>query len=182
MPGIRLKTKDLERRRSKIARMLRPLRANRPVPCDMTHAWPGNGIALGAHDGAVTDRDYRGWRFRSRAKDVWCAYFEVWHHAGPRIPLSLACAYFTLFVTNRESKTLEELFCIHCDPDDQSDMKRGPHLHVTKACHPLPKCHFPLNYSHLNHVLESIETLNTAMCNAIAIVATEVLPRFPANA
>lgn len=182
MAGIRLKTKDLESRRSKIARMLRPLRANLSVPCDMTHDKSGNGIVLAAHSGRGAGRDYRDWRFRSKARDVWCQYFEVWTDADPQNRLSLTRAYFTLFLINREQNQLEELLCIHCDPGDQSDMKRGPHLHVTKAVHPLPKCHFPLNYSHLNDVLKSIQTLDTAMCKAIRIVATEVIPRFPANA
>lgn len=182
MGVIRLKTDDLNRRRRMIGRMLRPLHAGQFVPCDMTHSKSGNGIVLAAHSGHGTDRDYRNWRFRSKAKDVWCQYFEVWSDADSRIQLSLVCAYLTLFLINRVNQKFEELLCIHCDPDDQSDTKRGPHLHVMKAVNPLPKCHFALNYSHLNDVLESIQTLDRAMCKAIAIVAKEVIPRFPANA
>lgn len=182
MRAIRLKRENLNRRRKEIERMLKPLRADKRGACDITYDKHRNGMVLGVHDGPVTDRDYRKWRFRSIAKDVWCKYFEVWNDDDPRSGFSLARAYFTLFITNRENNQLEELLCIHCDPDDQSDMKRGPHLHVTKAAHPLPKCHIPLNYGHLNDVLKSMQTLDRAMCKAIVIVATEVIPRFPANA
>ena len=162
--------------------MLKPLRSNRLVACDITHDRSGNGMVLGAHDGHVTDRDYRGWHFRSSAKGVRCQYFEVWIDADPRSRLTLYRAYFKLSVINRVDNMFEEFLCIHCDPDDQSDMKRGPHLHVTKGDDPLPKCHFPLNYGHLNEVLKSIQTMHAAMCEAIMIVAKEVIPRFTANA
>ena len=181
MQAIRLKREDLNRRRKVIGRMLKPLRADQLVACGITRDKSGNGIVLAAHSGLGTDRDYRNWRFRSKAKDVWCQYFEIWIDAGPQSQLRLFRAYFTLLLIDEASGRFEEVLCIHCDPDEESDMKRGPHLHVMKATHPLPKCHFPLNYSHLNEVLESIQTLNTAMCKAIAIVAIEVIPRFPAN-
>ncbi|MGB2987603.1 MAG: hypothetical protein WBE26_17190, partial [Phycisphaerae bacterium] len=113
--------------------MLKPLRADQLVGCDITHDKSGNGTVLGAHDGPRGNRDYSEWYFRSSAKDVWCQYFEIWSDADPQSQRRLVCAYFKLSVINPENKTLEEFLCIHCDPDDQSDMKRGPHLHVTKA-------------------------------------------------
>lgn len=182
MAGIRLRRSDLGGRRMKIGRMLKPLHANRLVPCGVTHVRFGHGIVLGAHDGRGKSRDYRDWHFRSEAKDVWCQYFEVWTDTDSRSRLSLACAYFTLFLINRENKKFEEVLCIHCDPDDRSDMKRGPHLHVTKADDPIPKCHFPLNYGHLDDVLTSIQTLHEAMRKAITMVAKEVIPRFSDDA
>ena len=181
MGAIRLKTEDLDHRRSAIRRMLKPLRAYQPVACGLTHDKAGNGMVLGAHDGHVRDKDYREWYFRSSAKNVWCQYFEVWNDTEPQNRLSLVRAYFTVFIADRATGQFEELLCIHCDPNDESDMKRGPHLHVTKAIDPLPKCHFPLNYSHLDHVLTSIQTLHDAMYKAIVIVAKEVIPRFPTN-
>ena len=51
MGAIRLKTVDVESRRRKIGRMLKPLHANQLVPCDVTHDKSGNGIVLAAHDG-----------------------------------------------------------------------------------------------------------------------------------
>ena len=148
----------------------------------MTHDKTGNGIVLGAHDGLGRSRDYLEWRFRSEAKGVSCQYFEVWNDAGPQSLLRLGCAYFTVLVLDNASRQYEELLCIHCDPDDDSDVKRGTHLHVTKCYDPIPKCHFPLNYGHLEDVLSSIHKLDEAMGNVIACVAAEVIPRFPTTA
>jgi len=133
---------------------------------------------LAIHDGGVSKLPYRRWCFRTHVKGLRAAYFELWKPAGAGSELRLDRAYFTLMQVVGPDKPYRELLGIHCDPDDASRLKKGPHLHVAHAHDPLPHCHFPLNLGHLDSILTDIAELTYAIELALGVVAEDVLPRY----
>ncbi|MFA4974268.1 MAG: hypothetical protein WC683_16800 [bacterium] len=142
------------------------------------------GRAIAAHEGNASTTDYRDWRFRTAARDVWGQYFEIWKPLGSRQDeWYLHQAYLHLFRTEMPSHSLIEFLALHSDPNDETDepvgsYKRGPHLHVTQSSEPLPHCHFPLNLGQLDQVLSSVDDLTLALESAIGVIAHDVLGRF----
>lgn len=126
---------------------------------------------------------HENWYFRTLARRVYCKYHELWCRLGDRDLWSMEQAYLSVFMLMTPTAERVSVLCVHSDPNDTSDgrvkdYKRGPHLHVQNASYPLPKCHFPLNYGHLDAVLRSAESLTGAMHAAVQIVADELLSRY----
>jgi len=180
---LTLSADDLFRRRGRsVASLLKPLASNNRVNVDLADgAWHG-GKALGAFDASKPRSDPREWLFRTFVSDIRCNYFELWKPTTAADSFTIDRAYLSVFrVVAPAGK--DYLLCLHCDPHDPSPnplgrWKRGPHLHVEKAEDPLPKCHIPLNYGHLDQVLASMEALMTALGDAINLIARDVLPRY----
>lgn len=181
MPTIVIDLDQLNPRVTVVRSILQPLKRGRPVPCAMPpHQYQG-GKFIAAHDGGKLGDHPRDWNFRTFAHNIWCQYFELWKPNDTHSQWSLDKAYLTLLAMNREQRKLEELICVHCDPDATDEeplrtFKRGPHLHVVKS--PLAKSHFPLNLGHLDAVLFSVDSLTSALQGAIAVLAEEVVKRY----
>ena len=94
---------------------------------------------------------------------------------------TLQAAYLTILKLERGAGS--EILGVHCDPLDKSgepmrSFKKGPHLHVKWAREPLPRSHIPLNYGHVDEVLEDVAAFTKALGAAIFVVRHEVLARF----
>ncbi len=90
------------------------------------------------------------------------ANLHLYHVSGPRSQLD------------------EQLLALHCEPDEHGEterlkFKRGPHIHVCAGGNALSKAHFPLNYSHLDGALQTMDELMSVWETAIKIVQIEVL-------
>jgi hypothetical protein len=122
---------------------------------------------------------YRDWFFRTDSDVIRGQYFEEWvSDDGTEWRLSQACLH--LFRMYSRYDKPEEVLAIHCEPRELGDslkqkLKRGPHVHLKPAKHPLDKAHFPLNYGHLDSVLKSRITLATAFEDAVAVALAEVV-------
>ena len=177
MPFV-ARARDLKRRTRQVVKMLRPIRGPRDVGCELGPGPQPGTMVLWAHEGAARASEYRNARFRTRCHTLWCQYFEVWKEQCPEGELVLKRAYLTVFLVERHPGGLQEVVSVHSDPTDDSDVKRGPHLHVHRATHPIPKCHFALNYQYLEETLLSAQTLMEGFDSAIAILDAEVIERF----
>ena len=110
-------------------------------------------------------------------------YFELYSPLKSGPEFVLVQAYLTLFLIDSENHTYTEILCIHSDPatvasDKNATFKQGPHLHVTCAQSPIPRCHFPLELANLSDSLRSIDSLTIAMGRAVQILSKEVLPLY----
>ena len=186
MSRITLAFEDLAPRARQITEMLSPLKTVRPLHCGFFPAPVGGGKALVAHDGFPLKDSHREYPFRLANSAIDCKYFELWTPCdNTGRTWNLVQAYFTVLLPNRQARRLEELLCVHCDPQDESDeptcwYKRSPHLHVEKAEHPLPKCHFPLCCTSLRTVSDSLHSLTSALHEAVKAVQDEVVGLYPA--
>ena len=178
MPGVELTEAELKARSRRVARLLRPLSSGGKVTCSSVPSPDGQGRVVGGHDGSIAGVPYRDWYFRSSTKDIECQYFEIWRPRLDGLSWFLDRAYFHLVFVNTSLRQRDQIICVHTDPVDAADYKRGPHLHVVNAAEPIPKCHFPLNLSDLNKVLESCESLTKAIESALKIVRIEVITAY----
>lgn len=184
MAGIRLDARVLFGGRWKtVQQLLRPLSDKGRVKCAFADGIWRTGKALGAFDGNRPQGDPTGWQFRSSVTSVKCRYHELWLPEEAGDTYRLDRAYLTIFQSARPQDVLE-LMSLHCDPHDTSpipmcDFKRGPHVHVNaKALDPMPKCHFPLNYGHLDVVMDSVDSLTKALRDAVAVIQHDVIHRY----
>lgn len=182
--SIEINIDQLNQRVRFVRELLIPLRKqNLPVACDIgRHQFYGCKV-IAAHDGAPNNTNFREMYFKTFATDISGQYYELWKPMGKQEKLCLNRAYLNVYIINRNTHKYDKLVSIHCDPYEGNDKvsclyKRGPHLHVQKAEHPIPKCHFPLNFSELDNVLSSINNITEALKNAIKIVQDEVLIRY----
>jgi hypothetical protein len=134
------------------------------------------GAALVVHDGPPP-LVHRDGKFATKHSKLHCSYFEIWKPAAAN-KVFLDRAYFTLKFADRSTENLEDVLCIHTDPDDSNVLKQCIHLHVIWAKYPIPKCHFPFDYSSLSQVLQNCSSLTEAMSRAMHLVATEVIEQF----
>lgn len=178
MASITLSEEELQRRSNSLHSLFDPLRDGRSrVALGFAKDAPGGSTALVVTDAKTTGLQYREETFRTSVKVLRCRYFELWRVARGK-NLSLDRAYFTLLEVVSPSRPFQELLCVHTDPSDNDDLKRGPHLHVSCAPDPISHCHFPLDFGFLQAVLKDCDSLTAAMRRAIAVVARDVLPRF----
>jgi hypothetical protein len=184
MSVLQIPVAQIEMRSRKVSKLLLPLRPSKiPVGCK-TCPQPFRGCkVIAAHDGTKSVESFGDWYFKTFAPDIVCQYYELWQPFRNDSKLHLFRAYLNLSLVNRSDYKFEKLLSIHCDPcEDNSNAigryKRGPHLHVQKAEYPIPECHFPLNFTELDRVLSSVDSVTEALANAIEIVRTEVLLRY----
>jgi hypothetical protein len=178
MPSLTLSTKSLRERSDKLHELFIPLRGSKPrVAIRSATDSPRGMTALVAMDEKAGAVRYLSESFRSSAPALRCSYYELWR--GPAgDDWALNRAYFTLLGVAPPARHYDALLCIHADPADDNDLKRGPHLHVSCAPDPLHRCHFPLEFGFLDKILRDCGSLTDAMKRAIDIVARDVLPRF----
>ena len=178
---IQIQIEDFSSRVAIIRDILKPLR-DAEVACEIRKGKFEGGKVIAAHSGNTAGKDYRDLMFPSRARSIRCQYFELWKPKEGSRQLFLEKAYLTIKRRNTTTHGFDELIALHCDPNNTDNgllkkFKQGPHLHVSVLDDPLPKCHFPLNYSQLDLVLTSPETLTDALRNAIMIITEEVIVR-----
>lgn len=178
MPAITIMEHDLHPRTNTLHELFTPLRNGKPrVAIGVAKDSPGGMVALVASDGKSSALGYREESFRTSADVLRCRYFELWRGSASNI-MTLDRAYFTLMEVVRETREFRDLLCIHTDPADDNDLKRGPHLHLSCAPDPMPHCHIPLAFGFLETVLQDCTSLTKAMERAIQVVAIDVLPKF----
>lgn len=178
MPSIVLPERKLRERLNTLHKLFVPLRKDKSrVACRFAGGCPGGTTALVATDERTGSVVYSGESFRTSAAGLRCRYYELWRGSGGG-NFTLNRAYFTLVEVVSETHEYREVLCIHTDPDDDNELKQGPHLHVSCAPEPMQHCHFPLEFGFLYAVLKDCDSLTSAMERAISIVATDVLPRF----
>lgn len=113
-------------------------------------------------------------------------YFETWEPAedgGGRY--FLRRAYLHVFrVEGRASE--KEILALHCEPEEDDDpdrpnlavYRRGPHLHVTAAEHPIPKAHLALVAGRVEDVLATASSLTEGLARSIEMIGQEVVDRY----
>lgn len=178
MPSITLSTKSLCERSDELHELFIPLRGpkSRLAIRSATDS-PRGTTALVAMDETTDAVHYLSESFRSSVPGLRCSYYELWQGTASDNWV-LNRAYFALLRVVPATRDYRDLLCIHADPAEDNDLKRGPHLHVSCAPDPLHRCHFPLEFGFLKMVLKDCNSLTHAMKRAIDIVARDVLPRF----
>ena len=189
MYDIRLSNARFSHRPEDVRRILKPLRGGEEVACEFCPGSYAGGRALAAHDGVDREhlRNPRDVQFATLAVDIFGQYFELWTAVDNGRSMALSQASFALYVVDRTTRSNRELISVHCEPRDNSVVplctyKRGPHLHVVQAEQPLPHCHWPLNFGHLDDVCSSVEKLTQALSQTMNIICHEVLRRYPVRA
>jgi hypothetical protein len=184
MALVKIEIDVLHTRILQIQRLLNPLRPlGRPVACDICrHQFAGCKV-IAAHQGMLPLDYYDEFRFNTFVSGIWAQYYEFWKPCDTQNKLILNRAYLNIHIENRETNVFDKLISLHCDPHEEGTTlqclyKQGPHFHVQKAEHPIPKCHFPLNLTDLDKVLSSIKEITSAMGRAIQVICDELLERY----
>lgn len=119
----------------------------------------------------------RDWRFKTLKESYWASYYEEWRAGPDRREHYLFRAYFALYQMAAGKE--REILALHTDPNEpegpHSEYKRGPHLHISWAEHPIPRAHIALNLDNLEATLSSVDTLTQAMTTALRLVREQVL-------
>ena len=178
MSHIEIEQHKLKSRGNEIQRILRPISKTKSGPAWYIKRFSSNFV-IGTNDGAPPSSDFRAWRFATTVPLLRAGYYEIWRQFDSG-QFCLEQAYLHIYETNPRIKFEQEILALHCDPNQSTDeknhvYKRGPHLHVSKAEHPLPKAHIALNRCHLNEVLASIENLTEALRLALLMVREEFI-------
>jgi len=182
--SIEINVNQLHNRVNFVRGLLVPLRKDGlPVGCEICRYQHSGCKVIAAHDGVAGTKSFAEMYFKTFTIDILGQYYEFWKPKDKEGKLCLNRAYFNMYIVNRRTHGHDKLVSIHCDPYEENNegsslYKRGPHLHVQKAEHPLPKCHFALNFSELDNILSSIDAMTEALKNAITIVQDEVLIRY----
>jgi len=169
-------------RTREVQKMLRPFwQTGKPVSCDFA-AHPKGRLITAPRTG--TAQQHEGRWFATSSNSIQAQYHEMWYPQNGEREWVLARAYFSLRrVISSSLGSTEDILCIHSEPHWEAEglpglCKKGPHLHVSAAKHPIPKVHFPLTLGHIEQVMESCDTLSAAMSLALQVVQEEVVPRF----
>jgi hypothetical protein len=182
--SIEININQLHSRVNIVGDLLVPLRKKSlPVACEICRHQSLGCKVIAAHDGVSGNKNYRSMYFKTFATNILGQYYEFWKPIDKQGKLCLNRAYLNVFIVNRNTHNYDKVVSIHCDPYEEDGeasclYKRGPHLHVQKAEYPIPKCHFPLNFTELDNILSSIDNISEALKNAIKIVQGEVLIRY----
>jgi len=184
MASVEIEVDALYARASQVQELLDPLRRSGiPVACDVCkHQYAGCKV-ITAHQGKVILDYYEELYFQTFVPDILAQYYEFWKPCNAENKLILNRAYLNIHLKNRETRTLDKLVSLHCDPYEEGTMpqclyKQGPHFHVQRAEYPIPKCHFPLNLTDLDRVLSSVSQITNAMGKAIQVIRDELLERY----
>jgi hypothetical protein len=120
--------------------------------------------------------------FKTSSPNIWANYWEAWRSDDGASPWRLSVASLQLVWVDGPEWNPREIVAMHCEPNEvgksfQSQLKRGPHIHVKADGNRLGHAHFPLNLCHLNDVMHSIESLEHAIETAIDVLRSEVIDR-----
>lgn len=132
--------------------------------------------------------------FRTSYPGIQAQYYEVWKK-NPDVQINLYYlekAYLHIYKVEQQGR--KEFVLLHCDPsfgpdeslkikapDSYNKMKRQvpykrlPHIHIEEAKHPFPKAHLAMNFGYNEIVLESLDSLFTAMKFGIQMLKEEIL-------
>lgn len=197
MPTIKMPMRDLTSRGNDVRTMLVPIAAANQVGGPAWEFKSGSSVVvIGTHDGSPAGSDYRHWTFSTVRPDVRAQYFERWlkfEERGQELWF-LERAYLNIFKVDRTTRGLDEILCLHCDPDDapdenlkdedldkyqkllkQSYYKKHPHLHVVAADAPFPHAHLALHVGFMEQVLSSAGALSEVFRHAVQMIKDEVL-------
>ena len=184
MASVTIEIDALYTRVSQIQKLLNPLRPKgKPVACDICrHTFAGCKV-ISAHQGKSSLDYYDDLNFVTFVSRIWGQYYEFWKPCDTQNKFIMNRAYLNIHIENRETNVFDKLISLHCDPHEEGTTlqclyKQGPHFHVQKAEHPIPKCHFPLNLTDLDKVLSSIKEITSAMGRAIQVICDELLERY----
>jgi hypothetical protein len=175
----------LQSRAESVKRMLRPL-INRQTVLAVEIPERQPLITIVALSGQPLLNHYSDWRFNTYVRGIRAGYYERWSPTdSSRRRYYLERGYLHLFrrVGASRDATEEQVLALHCDPNEPPNTpharyKRGPHLHISAAGSPLDESHIALNYSHLDEVLGSFNSLCAAWDNSIKLVKDEILPLY----
>ena len=143
-------------------------------------------FVIGAYSGKAPSGPYRTWRFVTKVSGYTANYFEEWEKDGVNAEgvevWEIQKAYLNIYRYERGRNSETEVICLHCDPyisstAPYSENKRGPHIHVVDANHPLPKAHIALCRNDLSSVLSSVNDLTSALKMGIQMIDDEVMSR-----
>ena len=182
VPFIELERATLASRGREVRRMLRHLALVPGGPAWAPLSWAGGVFVLGVHDGVRPSGPVTDWRFFTKTTGIRANYHETWLP----VPSNMSAAYLErayLTIYQRVSPTQEvEVLALHCDPNepdsDSAIYKRGPHIHVVAAQHPIPRAHIALARGHLDEVLAAANNLTQALDWSIVMIQDEVLARY----
>jgi hypothetical protein len=181
MPIIQVKMEELEHRGEYVRQLLKPIAKRSSGPAWQRKSSVGEFI-IGTHDGSPIRSDYRDWRFTSVVHNFQAMYFEIWRRSEVKEKeyWYLYRAYLSIYQIDRGQQKETEFLCLHCDPNEADNAphaiyKRGPHLHINVANHPIPHAHIALNRCHLEEVLNSVNSLTEALKLAIQMLKDEIL-------
>jgi hypothetical protein len=138
-----------------------------------------NRVVVVACDGQLGN-GHRECYFSTAIDGMMGQYFEEWVTSGNQSVWELHQACLHLFRRGSPHEPPDEILALHCEPglpgnSTHDKLKKGPHVHVRPAGPPLSHAHFPLNFSHLEDVLRSMQDLTPALQNAVEIVVSEVI-------
>ena len=180
MPILCTSLESLAARGNVIRTILSPI-AGMPGGPAWNNKATATGFIIATHDGAPPTSDYRDWRFATILPGFRGMYFERWLRVGAdrKEIWYLERAYLNLYETIGHTRQETEYLCLHIDPNLPNDTphwvyKRGPHLHMSAAKHPIPRAHIALNRGHLDEVLRSVESLSQALGLAINMIKEEI--------
>ncbi len=178
MPLVISNLSQLSARGREVSRLLREIARGSRGP--VWQARPtGREYIIGVHTGSPAQSDYRSWRFPTFVDGIHAMYFELWRQDSATT-FYLYRAYLSVFRRLRTTDTEQELFSLHCDPNEPDNAahavyKQGPHLHLGTSQVPGPHAHIALNRCHLPQVLASVEAFTRAFHLAIVMIKEEVL-------
>ena len=180
----------VRQRVNQVCRMLQPLRGSNAARIACRSESGGDCITLTTFSGLqpVTPLVAQ-WRFTTYVPSLLGEYYERWRPVDEkRKRYFLDRAYLHLYMTTRVDgqPTEKQMLALHCDPNEPDEpdnwagpvharYKRGPHLHISVAEHPIPHSHIALNACHLDSVLHSVESLSEAMQRAVQMLDHQVL-------
>ncbi len=180
MPFLFTSIEKLAGRGNVIRTLLRPI-AGTPGGPAWNNKASATAFVIAAHDGGPPTSPYQDWRFATIMPDFRGMYNERWLRTelDRKEIWYLDRAYLHLYETIERVQESEYL-CLHIDPNLPNDAphwvyKRGPHLHISAAKHPIPRAHIALNRGHLDEVLRSVESLSRALELAVYMIKEEIL-------
>ena len=139
-----------------------------------------NMVILGATWGQQASAHYREWRFPTRAATLPASYNERWIEVARGNKLRFDQAYMQLYKEPKTGFGQVRVLAIDCDPfvpesEEHAEFRRGPHLHVKCAPHPISRAHFALTHDLVDRVLESLDSATAAISAAVHMLNEEVL-------
>ena len=181
MQTIRMNWEGLSRRENQIRSILGLLAMDPGGTAWARVSMQAGVLVFAMYDGTRPPGPVTDWRFSTGVSGIRASYYERWNPVpGEPALMYLDRAYFAMY--QREGPVDEiELLALHCDPAEPEGegavYKRGPHLHVVAAKHPIPRAHIALAVGHLQEVLAGAHSLTQALRQSILMIRDEVLIR-----
>lgn len=176
---IQIGQSQLTSRGQKIRQLLRPLVRHPSAPAYKVVA-RARQYVISAYDGSLSKSDYRELSFPTIVSNLRGRYHERWIQLDNK-SWYMERAYLSIYWVERSIPMEKRKFlALHCDPNVSDEAshaiyKQGPHLHIQDAAFPIPRAHIALDRTHLNLVLNSINSLTKTLELAVLMIKEEVL-------